>query len=136
MHFEYKVAGGDFKRAGYASSEVKKNLKQLNVNPKIIKRIVVALYEAEVNIVAHAYRGKVYVDIDTEKVSLFLKDQGPGIPDIPRAMEKGYSTASQTVQEMGFGAGMGLHNMKTNADEFDIQSEVEVGTAVRMVVYL
>jgi serine/threonine-protein kinase RsbT len=134
MHFEYKVAGGDFSKAGSASSSVKKVLKQLNVDSRIIKRIVVALYEAEVNIVAHAFHGKVIVDIDTGKVKIHLWDKGPGIPDIPKAMEKGYSTASQMVREMGFGAGMGLHNMKSNADYLDIRSEVGQGTEVDIIV--
>lgn len=136
MHFEYKIAGGDFSRAGYASSEIKKILKQLNLDQRIIKRIVVALYEGEVNIVAHAYQGKAIIDIEKNKVSLCLQDKGPGIPDIDRAMERGYSTASQLVREMGFGAGMGLHNMKVNADAMDIKSRVGEGTEVIMHVYL
>ena len=136
MKFEYKIEGGDFSHAGYASSQVKKVLKQLNVDPKVIKRVVVCLYEAEVNVVAHAYNGIIYVDVDTESIELKLVDTGPGIPDIPLAMQKGYSTASQEVREMGFGAGMGLPNIQNNADEFKINSEVSVGTTVEIVVYL
>jgi len=116
MHFEFKVEGGNFSKAGAASSEVKKILKQLNVDPKIIKRIVVALYEAEVNIVAHAYNGIIYVDINTKEIKTQLIDEGPGIPDIQLAMQKGFSTASPEVREMGFGAGMGLANMESNSD--------------------
>ena len=136
MHFNYHIEGGDFTRAGHASSEVKKVLKQLNVDPSVIKHIVVALYEAEVNIVAHAYRGKIDVDIDTDKVFIVLNDEGPGIPDINIAMQEGYSTASQKVREMGFGAGMGLPNIKKNADILNIQSEVGKGTCVEITTFL
>jgi anti-sigma regulatory factor (Ser/Thr protein kinase) len=136
MHFEYKVEGGDFTHAGAASSNVKKVLKQLNVDPLLIKRIVVSLYEAEVNIVAHAYRGIIEVDIETDKVYLKLTDEGPGIADIELAMKEGFSTASPKVREMGFGAGMGLSNIKKNADLLDIKSEVGKGTCVQITTYL
>lgn len=135
MHFEYTIEGGDFTHAGYASSQVKKVLKQLNVDPKLVKRVVVCLYEAEVNIVAHAYSGIIYTDIDTERIVMRLVDKGPGIPDIPLAMQKGYSTASPEVREMGFGAGMGLPNIQNNADELKINSVVNEGTTVEIVVY-
>ncbi len=135
MHFEYKVEGGNFSAAGFPSSQVKKTLKQLNVDGNVIKRTVVALYEAEVNIVAHAYRGVIAVDIDTEKIVIRLTDEGPGIPDIKKAMEIGYSTATPAVREMGFGAGMGLSNMKTNADKLSITSEVGKGTIVEIINY-
>lgn len=136
MEFEFSVEGGNFIKAGSASSQLKKILKQLNVDPKIIKRVVVALYEAEVNIVAHAYSGKVFIHISTDRISMKLLDNGPGIPDIELAMQKGYSTASTAVREMGFGAGMGLPNMKNNCDELNISSEVGKGTLVEMVIYL
>jgi len=136
MHFEFKVEGGNFSKAGAASSEVKKILKQLNVDPKIIKRIVVALYEAEVNIVAHAYNGIIYVDINTKEIKTQLIDEGPGIPDIQLAMQKGFSTASPEVREMGFGAGMGLANMESNSDVLNISSEVGKGTNVEIINYL
>jgi serine/threonine-protein kinase RsbT len=136
MQFEYSINGGDFTNAGNASSQVKRVLKQLNVDPKLIKRVVVCLYEAEVNVVAHAFRGTIYVDVNTERIHMALHDQGPGIPDIPLAMQKGYSTASPEVREMGFGAGMGLPNIQNNADELKINSQVGVGTQVEIVVYL
>jgi serine/threonine-protein kinase RsbT len=132
IHFEYPVEGGNFSKAGYPSSEVKKRLKQLNVDGSVIKRTVVALYEAEVNIVAHAYRGIIAVDIDAEKIQITLTDEGPGIPDIKKAMEIGYSTATPEVREMGFGAGMGLSNMNSNADRLMITSEVGTGTRVEI----
>ncbi|NCD41396.1 MAG: anti-sigma regulatory factor, partial [Bacteroidia bacterium] len=132
----YKIQGGNFSRAGNASSEVKKILKQLNIEARIIKRIVVALYEGEVNIVAHAFNGVITVAIDTEKITIVLTDNGPGIPDIEKAMEKGYSTASPAVREMGFGAGMGLPNMKKNTDEMYITSEINKGTVVTLINYL
>ncbi len=134
MHFEYKVISGDFSNAGSASSQIKKVLKQLNVDSVTIKRTVVALYEAEVNIVAHSFGGTIYADINTEEIVLLLKDMGPGIADINQAMKEGYSTASPQVREMGFGAGMGLPNIKKNADFMDIKSEVGVGTEVTIMV--
>jgi anti-sigma regulatory factor (Ser/Thr protein kinase) len=134
MTFEYPVQPGDFTNAGFASSQVKKTLKQLNVDPAIIKRIVVALYEAEVNIVAHAYKGTIFVTIDNDKIAVKLVDEGPGIPDIDLAMTAGYSTASPKVREMGFGAGMGLPNIKNNADYLNVKSEVGIGTEVDIVV--
>jgi len=136
LFFTYTITGGDFVNAGNASSEVKKILKQLSVNPKIIKRIVIALYEAEVNVVAHAYCGKVEVTVQAEYVVIEVKDEGPGISDINQAMEEGFSTASREIQEMGFGAGMGLTNIKKNVDEFSIDSTVRVGTNVYMKIFL
>ncbi len=130
MHLEFNVEGGDFTRAGYASSQIKKLLKRLNVDMGIIKRTVVAAYEAEVNIVAHAYSGTIYADVDENSIRITFKDEGPGIDDIEQAMQEGYSTASDAVREMGFGAGMGLANIKKNADVLDIQSEVDKGTTV------
>jgi len=136
MHFEYDIISGDFSNAGTASSQIKKVLKQLNVDSVTIKRIVVALYEAEVNVVAHSFGGTIFADIDTEKIILRLKDTGPGIPDISQAMKEGYSTATSQVREMGFGAGMGLPNIKKNADKLEIKSEVGVGTEVTIMVNL
>ncbi|HPS95383.1 MAG: ATP-binding protein [Bacteroidales bacterium] len=130
MLLEYKVEGGDFTQAGYASSQIKKTLKQLNVDPAVIKRVVIALYEAEVNIVAHAYRGVIYAQVEGSGIKLRLEDEGPGIPDIERAMTPGFSTASQQVREMGFGAGMGLPNISDNADSFKIESSVGKGTTL------
>ena len=135
MHFEYQVEGGDFTNAGTTSSVVKKMMKQLGVEPSIVKRTVVALYEAEVNIVAHAYRGTISVDLEENMVSIKLEDEGPGIPDIERAMEKGYSTASPEVREMGFGAGMGLPNMQSNSDKLVVNSVVGKGTTVEIINY-
>ncbi|MBE0637168.1 MAG: anti-sigma regulatory factor [Bacteroidales bacterium] len=135
MQFEFEVEGGNFSKAGTASSEVKKILKQLSVDDKIIKRIVVAIYEAEVNIVAHAYKGWILADIDLDRIKIILEDEGPGIPDIEKAMEAGFSTASAKVREMGFGAGMGLPNIRKNADEFRIESEVGKGTKLKIVVF-
>lgn len=136
MKLEYFIEGGDFLNAGNASSSIKKVLKRLNVSSNILKRLVVALYEAEVNIAAHAYKGWISVDISLEKVLIELKDEGPGIPDINLAMQQGYSTASPEVREMGFGAGMGLPNIKANADDLFIESEVGVGTRLLITFYL
>ena len=135
MEFNYIIEGGNFSQAGYASSDVKRVLKQLNVEVSVIKRIVVALYEAEVNVVAHAFEGLMNVKLNTDSIEVTVTDKGPGIPDIPLAMQEGYSTASPEVREMGFGAGMGLPNMKKNCDSFDIKSKVNEGTVVRMITY-
>ena len=135
MQFKFELEGGNFTKSGYASSQRKKVLKQLSIDSHIIKRVVVALYEAEVNVVAHAWRVIVQAEIDADKISLILQDEGPGIPDIDQAMQEGFSTASPAVREMGFGAGMGLPNMKKNVDELKIESKVDEGTTVRMTTY-
>jgi len=135
LKLTFSIQGGDFTNAGHPSSEVKKVLKQLGIDGKTIKNIVIALYEAEVNVVAHAWRGTVTVEIDENKITMLLEDEGPGIPDIELAMQAGYSTASKKVREMGFGAGMGLPNMKKNTDELIIESEVDKGTKVKMINY-
>jgi anti-sigma regulatory factor (Ser/Thr protein kinase) len=136
MQIRHKIAGGDFTRAGNVASAVKKVLQQLNIGHKLSKRIVIALYEGEVNVVAHAYSGVVDVDIDTEKVKITIADKGPGIVDIEQAMEEGYSTATPQVREMGFGAGMGLSNMKRNSDIMNISSVPGEGTMVELINYI
>lgn len=135
MQYRYKIAGGDFSNAGSVASSVKKILRQLNISHPVSKRIVIALYEGEVNIVAHAYSGIADVEIDSEKIRILLSDKGPGIPDIPKAMEEGFSTASPQVREMGFGAGMGLSNMRKNSDIMNITSENGKGTVVELINY-
>jgi anti-sigma regulatory factor (Ser/Thr protein kinase) len=134
MHLEFQVFEADFVNAGAASSAIKKTLKQLNVNPQIVKRVVVALYEAEVNAIAHAYGGMIYADIEADRIIVKVVDKGPGIPDIEWAMQEGNSTASPEVRNMGFGAGMGLPNIRKNVDRLDVQSTVGVGTTVEMEV--
>ncbi len=134
MHLEYQVYEADFVNAGAASSAIKKTLKQLNVSPQIVKRVVVALYEAEVNAIAHAYGGTIYADIEPDKIVLKVEDKGPGIPDIDWAMQEGNSTASPEVRNMGFGAGMGLPNIQKNVDKLNVTSTVGVGTTVEMEV--
>ncbi len=135
MVLKFNIEGGDFTKAGNASSEVKKILKQLGIDAKIIKSIVIALYEAEVNVVAHAYGGEIIAELDSSKIKITIKDKGPGIPDIDQAMQEGFSTASQEVRAMGFGAGMGLSNMKKNTDELNIESVVDEGTTVTILNY-
>ncbi len=136
MEFKFQITGGDFTKAGSASSEVKKILKQLNVDPLLIKRVVISLYEAEVNVVAHAYEGIMQVCITKEFIQIEINDKGPGIPDIELAMQEGFSTASPAVREMGFGAGMGLPNIRKNCDELKIESKVNIGTKVLMTTFL
>ncbi|MGQ1910476.1 ATP-binding protein [Marinifilum sp. RC60d5] len=135
MKFKFEIEGGNFSKAGTASSEVKKILKQLNVNPKIIKRTVVSLYEAEVNVVAHAFEGVMKVEVEPDRIIVIIEDKGPGIPDINQAMQEGYSTATPKVREMGFGAGMGLPNIKRNSDQMNISSTVNVGTKLELINY-
>lgn len=135
MELNFSIEGGDFTQAGQASSRVKKVLNQLGIDNKCIKSIVIALYEAEVNVVAHAYRGTIQVQIDKDKIRTVIQDEGPGIPDIEMAMKEGFSTASKKVREMGFGAGMGLPNIKKNTNELLVESVVDKGTTVSMVNY-
>ncbi len=130
MKMQFHIDEGDFSGAGTASSEVKKVLKQLNISPMIIRRIAVALYEAEVNVVAHAYRGVMKVNIESDKIQICIEDEGPGIEDIELAMEEGFSTASDKVREMGFGAGMGLANIRRNTDEMKLSSIPGKGTTI------
>ena len=135
MKLTFNIQGGDFTHAGRPSSEVKKVLKQLDIDGKTIKNIVIALYEAEVNVVAHAWRGTVNVEIDENKITIWVSDEGPGIADVDLAMQPGFSTASKEVREMGFGAGMGLPNIRKNTDEMLIETEVGKGTILKMVNY-
>jgi serine/threonine-protein kinase RsbT len=133
MRFDYRIKGGDFVNAGKASSAVKGILKQLDVPAPLIKRVVVALYETEVNVAAHAYEGDIEVEIEEERIRMVVSDRGPGIEDIELAMKEGYSTASKEVREMGFGAGMGLSNIRKNSDTFHIESIPGEGTRVEIV---
>jgi len=136
MELHYAVTKGDFAGAGAAASGVKKTLKKLGVPAEIIKKIAIAMYEAEINMVIHADGGLIDVYVMPEKIHIVLSDTGPGIPDIDQAMREGFSTATEEVRNMGFGAGMGLPNMKKNSDFIKISSEVGVGTTVELEVYL
>lgn len=134
IHYQYNVDGDDFTRAGEASSALKQVLKKLNLPPDVIRRCAIAIYEGEINMVIHADGGVIDVDIYPDKIVMVLKDKGPGIPDIDLAMQEGYSTANEDVINLGFGAGMGLPNMKRSSDEFHIETELNVGTTVTMSV--
>ena len=134
LTFDYVVPGDDFTQAGAASSDVKRKLKQIGCNADVIRRVAIAMYEGEINMVIHAGGGEIDVAVTDESVDMTLTDQGPGIPDIALAMSEGWSTAPDEVRSLGFGAGMGLPNMKKYSDEFDIQSTVGVGTTVKMLV--
>lgn len=136
MLLKHNIAGGDFANAGNIASSVKKVLRQLNIDHHISKRVVIALYEAEVNVVAHAWAGTAYIEIDTEKINITVEDKGPGIDDVEKAMVEGYSTASPHVREMGFGAGMGLSNMKKNSDLMNITSKPGEGTRVELTTFI
>ena len=136
MRYRYLVPGDDFSMAGKASAEVKRILGQLGIDPGIVKRVSVAMYEAEINMAIHAGGGVAEADISPERIVVTMTDEGPGISDIDLAMTEGYSTAPEWIRELGFGAGMGLPNMKRNADEFGIESEVGRGTKVTMLIRL
>jgi anti-sigma regulatory factor (Ser/Thr protein kinase) len=134
IHYQYQVDGDDFRRAGEASSALKQVLKQLDLPPDIIRRCAIAIYEGEINMVIHADGGVIDVDIYPDKIVMVLKDKGPGIPDIELAMQEGYSTATEDVLNLGFGAGMGLPNMKRSSDDIQIDTELNVGTTVTMII--
>lgn len=136
MKFHYDVSGTDFSLAGAASADIKKKLQQLGLPPNVIKRSVVAMYEAEINMVVHAGGGETDIEISDTEITIVMKDHGPGIPDLELAMQEGYSTAPTMVQELGFGAGMGLPNMKRNSDLLSIDSKVGVGTTVTMRIHI
>lgn len=130
----YDVPADDFTRAGEASSNVKSKLKKMGVDPDIIRKVAIAMYEGEINMVIHATGGKIDVTVTPEEIKMVLKDQGPGIEDIELAMQAGYSTAPDNIRSLGFGAGMGLPNMKKYTDEMIIESVVGIGTTVTMRV--
>ncbi|WP_026073981.1 ATP-binding protein [Acetivibrio cellulolyticus] len=132
----YVIPSDDFSLAGEASSSVKKILNQLGVNPQTVKKVSIAMYEAEINAVIHARGGTADVEIGKGKVLVRINDEGPGIPDLDLAMQEGYSTAPDSVRELGFGAGMGLPNIKRYADKLDIKTEVGKGTSVEITVFL
>jgi anti-sigma regulatory factor (Ser/Thr protein kinase) len=124
----FEIMGRNFSRAGNASTAVKDILEDIGIDPLVIRRVAIAAYEAEMNVVMYAERGEMTLTVTTDLLSLRLRDEGPGIPDISLAMQEGYSTATPEMREMGFGAGMGLPNIKKNADRFEITSDVGIGT--------
>lgn len=126
LHKEFIIERDDYDNAGNASSRIKQTLAQLGVPSPILRRIAVAAYEAEINMIIHAWGGKITVDVDdTGKIRIEFRDPGPGIPDLSKALTPGWSTASPKARELGFGAGMGLPNIKRVSDDFDIKSSPE-----------
>ena len=132
----YDISADDFTRAGEASSDVKRKLKQMGVSPDAIRKVAIAMYEGEINMVIHAKGGVITVEITPEKIKMILADVGPGIPDVKLAMQAGYSTAPDEIRSLGFGAGMGLPNMKKYSDSKDIDTRIGEGTTITMVVNL
>ena len=132
----YHVAKDDYTSAGHASADIKRQLKQIGVSGDVLRRVAVASYEVELNLVIHSLGGNLTLNVYPGLVELISSDIGPGIPDLKMAMKEGYSTASEMARSLGFGAGMGLPNMKRNADDFDIQSTVGVGTTITMGFHL
>ena len=134
--YHFTVPGDDFTRAGEASSAIKGALKKIGVDPGTIRRVAIAMYEAEINMVIHAGGGEIEVSILPDVIEMVMADHGPGIPDVDKAMEEGYSTASESIRSLGFGAGMGLPNIKKYADEMKLETQVGAGTTLRLKVYL
>ena len=133
--FKFDVDGQDFTSAGHASVQVKKNLRQLGISPDVIRRVSIAMYEGEINMVIHAGGGIAEVKVCEDYIEIILDDKGPGIKDIEQAMQEGFSTAPDKIRSLGFGAGMGLPNMKRYTDSMEIDSTVGVGTRIVMKVY-
>ena len=136
LNFHYNVDGENFSSAGEASVDVKKRLRQLGFAPDVIRRVSIAMYEGEINMVIHASGGKANVLVHSDCIEIILEDKGPGIPDVSLAMQEGYSTAKDNIRSLGFGAGMGLPNMKKYTDRMDIDTTVGVGTTITMSVKL
>lgn len=134
LNLHYDVDGDDFISAGEASSDVKRVMRRLGVDSEIIRKVAICMYEGEINMVIHAHGGVADVEIAGDRIVIVLKDKGPGIPNIELAMQEGWSTATQTVRELGFGAGMGLPNMKRYSDDIKVESVIGVGTTVTMTV--
>ena len=134
IKYTFEVEKDDFDRAGEASSSIKKILRQLGIDAAIIRRIAIATYEAEINIVIHSLGGEISLEVDPSNIKITAKDRGPGIANIDLAMQEGYSTATDKVREMGFGAGMGLPNMKKCSDDFEVKSELGKGTTIKMIM--
>ncbi|MEW6276268.1 MAG: anti-sigma regulatory factor [Bacillota bacterium] len=131
LELTFAVQNRDFKAAGDGVSELKRVLQEVGFSPGFIRRVAIAAFEAEMNIVIHAYRGRLQVRIEPHQIVLLAEDEGPGIPDVALAMQEGYSTAPPEIREMGFGAGMGLPNIQRCADKLEIRSEVGRGTFLR-----
>ncbi len=136
LSLHYDVSGTDFTCAGEASSKIKKNLKELGFPTSVIRNVAIAVYEGEINMVIHGGGGVIDVEISPECISIILADQGPGIPDVSLAMQEGYSTAPDNVRQLGFGAGMGLPNIKKYTDEMIIETEVGKGTTIKLKVFV
>jgi anti-sigma regulatory factor (Ser/Thr protein kinase) len=132
----FHLTGGDFNNAGAASSELKTILTKRGISPDLVRRAAIVTFEAEMNVIIHAVAGVIHYSIAPETIRIAINDMGPGIPDIELAMQEGYSTAPDWVREMGWGAGMGLPNMKKLSDEFRIETVVNEGTTVEMLIYL
>lgn len=134
LTFRYMIDGDDFTRAGEASSSVKNKLKMLGLSTDVIRRVAIAMYEGEINMVIHADGGRITVTVSDTEITMVLSDTGSGIPDVEQAMQEGYSTAREEVRSLGFGAGMGLPNMKRYTDEMRIDTVVGQGTTITMKV--
>ncbi|MEA2013785.1 MAG: ATP-binding protein [Thermodesulfobacteriota bacterium] len=133
-YFSFPVEGGDFSNTGKVSVEIKKLLKELGVKDDVLRRAAIATYESEVNVISYAWQGDIKVYLTDDAILIHIQDRGPGITNIEQAMEQGYSTADDQIREMGFGAGMGLFNIKNCSDSFEISSEVNKGTLIKILI--
>lgn len=136
IKFHFDVDGQDFSSAGEASVVVKKKLRQMGFPPDVIRKVSIAMYEGEINMVIHANGGTADVEVDEDDITIVLTDKGPGIPNVELAMQEGYSTARDNIRALGFGAGMGLPNMKKYSDFMNIDTEIGVGTTITMKINL
>ncbi len=134
LKLHYDVNGEDFTSAGNASVQAKKALRQLGYDPDIIRRVAIAMYEGEINMVIHADGGDADIIVYPEYIEIVLADKGPGIPDVAKAMQEGFSTAPDNIRSLGFGAGMGLPNMKKHTDDMKIDTVIGEGTTITMRV--
>ena len=132
IRLRYEVRNDDFSVAGEASGKIKRTLKDLGLDASVVRNIAIAVYEGEINMVIHANGGIIDVEINPDKIIIVLKDSGPGIPDVEKAMQEGFSTAPENIRALGFGAGMGLPNIKKYSDEMKIETEIDVGTTITL----
>ncbi len=132
IRMKYEVRSDDFSVAGEASGKIKRTLKDLGLDPSVVRNVAIAVYEGEINMVIHANGGFIDVEITPDRITVVLKDSGPGIPDVEKAMQAGFSTAPENIRALGFGAGMGLPNIKKYSDEMNIETELDVGTTITL----
>lgn len=136
LSHEFTIKGNDFANAGLISTEVKAILKKIGFDPKLIRKVAISTYEAEMNVVMHAKKAKANLSVTSHHIEVLIEDEGKGIPDVGLAMQEGYTTATEEMRALGFGSGMGLPNIKKNSDKLEIESKVDKGTRIRMEFFV